>query len=129
MSKAFDPKLREAAEEFKALCEKYDCVGSVLLVSPTHAEFVYHVTSSWSIMHFESKNKLRIRSKIEDFKSKAEQHTATGASAHAVTSMCEWHEKSLMYWEMVLGTMRKHMTIIHKKWGERPDSVPGDSDA
>lgn len=125
MKKPYDPKLRKAAIEFSELCEKYDCMGVVLLVSPTHSEFVNHFNPSWSVMHLEPPNGLRFRSKKEDFNSKEEQHEKTEATAHGVTSIVEWSRKTNEVWTNILSQLSTQMTIIHSVWG-KPDSVPGD---
>lgn len=124
MKKPYDPKLREAAEEFKAICKKYDCAGIVLFVSPTHAEFVNHFTPSWSVIkHVEGG--LRFRSKKEDFPSKETQDPHTNASVHMLTSMLEWSKQLNRNVTHLLTELRKHMTIVWSVWGE-PDSTPGD---
>lgn len=64
MRKPYDPQLREAAEEFKRICEKYDCAGVVLFVSKTHSEFVNRIDPSWSVMRLEGPG-IRFRSKAD----------------------------------------------------------------
>lgn len=131
MIKHYDPKLREAAEEFKALCKKYDCMAVTLLVSPTHAEFVNHISPTWSLMRFEiplernSYAAIRFRSKRADFPTKEAQDAATLATTHGVTSIVEWSRMIHTNWTQLLDMLRQHMVVLHKAWG-RPDSVPGD---
>ncbi len=123
--KLYDPKLRDMAVEFRALCKKYDCMAAALFVSPTHSEFVNELSSSWSVARMESANEIRFRSKKEDFPSREAQKFATDSTVHAITSIVEWSRMSYRQWDSILSQLRKHMTIIHKVWG-KPDSVPGD---
>lgn len=125
MKNPYDPKLRKAAEEFNLLCQKYDCVGVCLFVSPTHSEFVNHFSPSWSVMKMEGDDRLRFRSKKEDFPSDEDQKFATESTVHAVTSILEWSVLLHETWAKLLLHLRGHMTILHSAWGE-PDSVPGD---
>lgn len=124
--KDYDPKLREAVLEFETLCKKYDCIGSVLFVSPTHSEFKYHLVSSWSVIAFEGNDRIRFRSKLEDFGGdKARQQFATESSAHALTSISEWGRTTHLNFKAVLEQLSKVMRILWKSW-DHPDSVPGD---
>lgn len=124
--KPYDPKLREAALEFESLCKKYDCMGSCLFVSKTHAEFVHAITPTWSVMWIEpEKHTLRFKSKKEDFPSREAQHEATRSTTHGVTSFLNWSQQQAKQWSAVLETLRKHMTVVYEVWNG-PDSIPGD---
>lgn len=125
MKRPYDPKLREAAEEFRALCQRYDCAGVVLFVSPTNAEFVNHIHPSWSVATIEGNDRLRFRSKREDWPSKEAQDAATSASAHMLTSIVEWSRQVNTSMRGVIEQLRPHMRIAWAAW-DRPDSVPGD---
>ena len=39
----FDPNLKKAAKEIKAIMRKHNIGGSISLVSKTHSEFLYHI--------------------------------------------------------------------------------------
>lgn len=121
----YDLSLRDAAEDFKSICREYDCMGIVLFVSPRHAEFVNHISPSWSLMRHDGNESIRFRSKREDFGSKEEQDLATLATTHGVCSIVEWSRITFEAWQGVLTQLREHMTILHRTW-EKPDSVPGD---
>lgn len=125
MKQPYDPKLREVAEEFKAICRKYDCAGVVLFVSPTHAEFVNHLNPSWSLVTLEGPDKIRFRSKREDFASLEDQHAATTSSAHMLTSIVEWSRQVNEGMRSVLQQLGEHMRIGWNTWGD-PHSTPGD---
>lgn len=125
MKTPYDSKLREAAEEFKRLCERYDIAGVVLFISPTHSEFVSKIDTGWSVAKFESPTGLRFRSKAEDFKSKEEQHRCTEATVHMLTSIVEWSRQLNQSMTSVLQQLSRHMRIVWTAWG-KPDSYPGD---
>jgi hypothetical protein len=115
-NKNFDPKLKQAIKEFDAICRKYDCMGSALFVSPTHAEFRNVIDSTWSLMKYELPDRVRFRSKKTDFKDEREQHAATEATVHGVTSLINWHQGSLDIWNRLLLILRDHMQIIYRIW-------------
>lgn len=124
--KPYDPKLREAALEFEALCKKYDCMGSALFSSPTHSEYINYFQTSWSVISLESPTQLRLRSKLEDFGGdKAAQKKATESTLHALTSLVEWSRKTHEAYQSVIHQVGKHMRILWKTW-DTPDSIPGD---
>lgn len=122
--KPYDPKLREAAEELKAVCRKYDCAGVVLLVSPTHAEFVNHLEASWSAIRADG-NQVRIRCKREDFSSIEEQRKVVDATSHLLTSVHEWSRQTHANFKDLIAAAMSSWKFLWKAWGE-PDSVPGD---
>jgi hypothetical protein len=123
--KPYDPKLREAAEEFELLCKRYDVVGVCLFVSPTHSEFVNELSPSWSIMKIEDNRIIRFRSKRAEFPSKEAQYQATNATAHAVTSVVNWSRQTHGMWGNILYQLQSHIKIFYSIW-DKPDSTPGD---
>ncbi len=123
--KPYDPKLREVALEFEALCKKYDVAGFGLFVSPTHAEFMNHLTPSWSVVRIENGNTIRFRSTQADFKTKEAQKFSTEASVHMLTSSIEWSRKVNEAMRNVIVELGRHMQIMWAAWN-KPDSVPGD---
>ncbi len=127
----YDPKLREASEEIKAVLKKYDCTGFVALASPTNSEFLFEPTATWSVCRWEGQDperQLRFRSKRVDFESKEAQDFATGATVHALESARWLTERFNRDLTGMVEMLRKHMTILTNVAGMmgRPDSVPGD---
>lgn len=123
--KPYDPKLREAAEEFKALCRKYDCAGFVLFVSPTHSEFVNQFSPSWSVMQPDGSDSIRFRAMRHDFVSRESQEAAIRSSAHVLASVLEWTRMTNGAFRGVLEQLSQHMRIVWRAW-DGPTSVPGD---
>lgn len=124
--KPYDPKLRQAAEEFKALCQKYDCAGFVLFVSPTHSEFVNEYSPSWSVARPEPPNRIRFKAHSEDYPSKEAHRDATRSTAHIFTSMVEYTQMMNGTMRGVLAQLNQVMRVMWTAWGERPESYPGD---
>lgn len=127
MKPLYDPKLRDAAEEFKAICKKYDCIGVVLFVSPTNSEFVNNIHASWSAMSIEPDNhSVRIRCKREDFASHEDQKKVVDATSHALTSIYEWTRLANQDFFKVICLVREKWKFLWKAWDCVPDSIPGD---
>lgn len=51
--KDYDPVLKEAIEEIKAIIKKHDIGGAVLLHGKNHSEFLMEISPSWSCMELE----------------------------------------------------------------------------
>lgn len=81
MEQKFDPKLKAAMEEIKAICQKNDVVGFISLASQTHGEYALSFPK-WSPVFIED-NVLRFRSVGKDYTSKSEhkRHLTLGAWA------------------------------------------------
>lgn len=115
-----DPKLLEAMEKIKAILTEHDCMAAVVLVSPTHSEFLNHFNASWSVLRFEDQGDgtlgLRFRSKREDWPTKEAQTKATEASTHALTTIIEWTRKTHDAFRGVVVQLGKHMKIAWETW-------------
>jgi hypothetical protein len=88
----------------------------MLLVSPTHSEYLFHIEASWSVMKFEPGGRMRFRSKREDFKTKEQQHEMTEGSVHALTSFVQFGRMCQANMEGILDQLRKHMKIAYSVW-------------
>jgi hypothetical protein len=121
MQKESDPKLKEAMEEIKVILKKHDCLGTILLCSPTHTEYLFHIASSWSVMKFEridnnTVHVIRFRSKKEDFASEADQHFATESTVHFLTSTLQFGQMIQKNMEGMLKELRTKMKIAYQVW-------------
>lgn len=115
-TQSFDPCLKEAIEEIKAVLRKHDAMATIILVSPTHLEWLHHIEASWSVMRYEGPGLLRFRSKKEDWPSKDAQDRATEASVHAVTTFFQFGRKLQHEMGQVLDQLRQHMRIAYEVW-------------
>lgn len=79
----YDPELKEAAAEIKALMERRGIAGAFTLASPTHAEHLVHF-APWMVVKFEGEGAVRIRCKREDYPSREAQKQAMEETAHVI---------------------------------------------
>lgn len=117
--KDYDPKLKFAAEEIKEILKKHDILASMLLVSPSHVEYLFHIESSWSVMRFEGgkdASGIRFRSKKEDFPSKEAQNFATESTMHAITSFLQFGRMCQSNMQAMMEMLKGHMKIGYKVW-------------
>lgn len=84
----FDPKLKAAAEEMKAILRRYDIAAQIVLCSETHGEFINFVAEpSWSALEPDPQGmrlKLRAASGGAEGRRKA---TATVRMAHLMRDL------------------------------------------
>jgi hypothetical protein len=106
-----DPILKEAMAEIRAILNKHDIGGAVALVSPTHSEFLYHLTPSWSVCYFEAPSQLRLRAKRADFKTKAEQKRCVESSAHMVYQLRDLGAQTYEQMVCIADKLERHFTI------------------
>lgn len=128
----YDPKLRDAAEEIRAVFAKYDVLGTCAMASPTHSELIFQPEATWSLVRWEGvgpeRMGLRFRSKREDFESKEAQDQATTATIHAIESVRWLSERFARDMEKLIDMVRKSAVVMTNVAGfmGRPDSYPGD---
>ena len=132
MKKPYDPKLRAAMEDIKAVLRKHDVMGLAILASPTHSEFLCDPQATWSVAKIEAApeggHAIRFRSKRDDFPSREAQHAATEATVHGIESfhwLCFKLGEQMGQLVQVLRTKMTILTNVGGLMGE-PDSVPGD---
>lgn len=116
MKTEFDPELKKAMLEVQDILRKYDCAASIILISPTHSEFLYHVETSWSVMKMEGPGYIRFKSKKDDFATKADQHAATEASVHMLTTFLQFGRKSASIFGGLIEQLGHHMKIAYEVW-------------
>lgn len=84
------PRLKEIMAEIKAVLEKHDVAGYVLLHEPGFSEHIIGVTPTWATLRY-SENKdgigLSMRARKEDYKSAAEQQEAIANTVNMVAHM------------------------------------------
>jgi hypothetical protein len=128
MKKNYDPNLRAAVEEIRAVLIKRNIAGHVMLASPTHTEFAkLYDTPAWSCISFEKTADgyvLRIKAKVASCKSDFEKMEST---VHMLCSFRDIITNEFNSIDAILSGLRKHMTILHlNKIGEDPESTPDD---
>lgn len=116
MKTEFDPKLKEAMREIEAIIKKYDCMASVIVVSPTHIEYKHVIEASWSVAKFEEPGVIRFKAKQHDFPSKEACHQAIEATVHGFSSFQQYGRKAEQVFGWVIERLGKEMTIIYETW-------------
>lgn len=81
----YDPKLKEAAAEIRAILRKHDLAAYIAMASPTHGEFAMEITPTWSAVKWEDRDngKLRIRVKEAEL-GKEKAHALAESTAHMI---------------------------------------------
>ena len=107
-----DPKLKEAAAEIKAVLEKYDIAGTVMLSSPTHMEFLHKFQCSWNAF-IDNPAGFRFRCKRTDYPTKKAHSEALRVSIGTVQGFADalgQQSKSLQELAIRTGVQFEHMT-------------------
>lgn len=124
----YDPKLREAIAEIKAVLKKHDIVGLVSLHSKTHGEFAFEPHASWSLCELipgpthEATMRFKMRPKQK------EDLEATTAFIYNTRDFLR------MWWghfEQMCNMIQKHALVLHNPIDGRisnDDRKPGGSD-
>lgn len=113
-----DPVLKQAMAEIRAIMNHHDIGGAVTLVSPTHSEFYYHLTPSWSACYFPTSNELRFRAKKEDFKTEAEQERCVTLTVHMVCQIRDIAAQNFTQMEQVIDRLGEHYKIEHTPYAD-----------
>ena len=107
----YDPKLKEAAAEIKAICRKHDIAAHVALVSPSHAEFVMVLDPTWSACQL-TDNRLKIRAKSKEIGHEV-AHKLMGGTAHMVCRIQDMCTKAVDDMDNILAALAPHIKINH----------------
>ncbi len=118
MSK-FDPKLKEAMEDMKVILKKYDIGAHISLVSPTHSEFLFHISPTWSCAKFEDDGKA-IRFKATEISegSKEARHKTQELTLHLLLQIRDLSGQSFMTMEKIQTELKKHIDFEHKPFSQ-----------
>jgi len=121
----YSPKLKEAMAEIKAVLEKHDIAGYVVLYENHLQEFLLKIDPSWSLCFFEEKDDkvgIRFRSKLADFGGdRAAQKNATEVSTGMLRHFADACLRDARIFEMVLSMLAEHFEITHTGGKLRPD--------
>lgn len=113
----YDPKLKEAAAEIRSICRKFDIAAYVVLVSPTHSEFVLEVEPSWSATHWENAENgnpaLRFRVKSAEVgKDKAQR--LVDLTCHMIYQMRDLCALGFKFTESMIRLVETQVDVDHK---------------
>jgi hypothetical protein len=77
----YNPKLKIAMEEIKAIMKKYDCGGIVVLHLPGHSEYLFKIDPSYSCARFENgRVRINVKAMHYDNDKKLRDHFVTNTS-------------------------------------------------
>src|SRR3990167_2276574 len=114
----FDPNLKDAAEEIKKIMQKYDIGGHITLVSPTHSEFMYAITPSWSCARFErlpnGEVGIRFTATEKRYGCKETSRKYQENTAHLLLQIRDLGVQAFQTMENVHEQLKKHIDIEHK---------------
>jgi hypothetical protein len=105
-----DPKLQAIAADIEALLVKHDVAGVVLLNSPTHGEYRYCLSPSWSCASLKANGEFRVRCKLADYPDQAAQKAALGQT---VGMLCSLHTLALKTKDDMDKVLRMLATHVH----------------
>ncbi len=111
-----DPTLKTAAAEIEAILKKYDAAGVILLCSPTHVEYLYSLSPSWSCARLESidgRAAVRIRAKREDFPSEREHKKALELTTSMMLGFHSQLERSVGWMQELIEVLGIHFDVSH----------------
>lgn len=105
----FDPVLKAAMEEIKAVLVKYDIAGVCQLESKTHGEWLNHITPSWSCAFFEDEKQtlLRVRALLKDYPSKEARNEAIRLTTSMILGFKDGSERLARNMEAVAKMISK----------------------
>lgn len=127
MKKKYDPNLREAMDEIRAVMKRRNIAGHVLLASPTHAEFgLLYDIPTWSAVRFENDSE-HIGIRIKASSSNPDDKGKLEATMHMLCTFQDMMVNAYGALDSLIGMVRKKVAVLHlNRVGVEPDSVPGD---
>jgi hypothetical protein len=118
----FSPKLKNAAEEIKAILEKHDIAGHVVLHTPGHGEYFTKLDPSYSCAFFDmtpGKEGIRFRARLqEDYKGdSAKRQKAVTDTSNMMNILCTTGGNMLMNLMDAAKMLDKIVDAKHGKGG------------
>lgn len=108
----YDPKLKEAMAEIKAICDKHDVGGFITLVSQTHSEFRLELAPSWSGLKWEEEG-IRFRVKAKELGKEVARKVA-GETCHLVYQLRDRCAQTFMHMDKLTKQIEEHLNVDHK---------------
>lgn len=114
-------ELKKPLAEIKAILDKHDLAGIVVVANRTHTDYVLNITPTWTCARWEGEI-LRIRALRKDFSSKEEQRKVVAATAGMLMGMIDTHQRIKDSLTSVVMAIGKTVSIEHKSTYEGPES-------
>jgi hypothetical protein len=112
----YDPKLKEAMAEIKAILSKHDIAGAISLVSETHSEYRLQFPS-WSMAQLTEKG-LRFRGKAADYPNKEAANEALTRSLHVLLQIRDLTAQHQAVMLKILDALEKHVDFDHTPYAD-----------
>lgn len=107
----YDPKLKIAMQEIRAILDKYDAGGVVMIHRPGFIEFVNKMNPSYSCAYFEHTPlgfAVRFKAKAADYENgKDGRNEAVRATYNMFSSMVDVMGRQWMMWEQSLKVLEQ----------------------
>lgn len=117
-----DPKLQSALNEIRAVMERYDFPGAVMLVAPEEAVFAYKMDATWSALRKDRSTPLGFRLRAisaEIGKREAEQRVE--GAMHTICQLSDFGEQTTAWMEDIkLMARRAGIEFDHTPFGGKP---------
>lgn len=107
----YDPKLKEAMAEMKAVMKKHDIAGALALVSKTHSEYLYHFPT-WSAAQL-TEDGIRFRAKSSEHQSKEAAQQALIESLHVILQIVDLSTKAVEDMGQLIKQIREVIEFDH----------------
>ena len=93
----YSPKLKKAMEEIKEILHKHDIAGVVAIHTEGHAEYLNHITPSYSCANIDELNgKFELRAKKAHFSNDAERLNKLRATANMLSLLSDVTARNAM---------------------------------
>lgn len=102
----YSPKLKNAAEEIKAILKKYDIAGAIALHTPGNTEFVLELTPSYSCATV-NQDHIRFKAKKEDYNDELKRHKVIEDTSNMMAGLSETVARNAMMLINVSGQLDK----------------------
>lgn len=111
----YDPKLKEAMAEIRALCHKYDIAAAIIVTSESHSEFGLEITPSWSGFSWEVGNdgvKDCVRLRVKQSEVGAEKaHKLVSGSVHLTQHIMDLSAMFFLQAKQLMDNIKNHVEI------------------
>lgn len=94
----YSPKLKKAMEEIKEILQKHDIAATVTLHTEGHAEYLNHITPSYSCAKMdEQTGRFELRARKIHYSNEAERQNKLMATANMLSLLSEVTAKNATY--------------------------------
>ena len=93
----YSPKLKKAMQEIKEILLKHDIAGTVTIHTPGHAEYLNHITPSYSCAKIdETTGKFELKAKKVHFAHEAERQNKLTATSNMLNLLSDVTAKNVL---------------------------------